>query len=94
MTDINRVILVGRLAKDAEMKYTASGAAVTRFSIAVNRRVKRGDGWKDEAGFFDLVLWGHEGLIQYLVKGKQVAVDGELNQNRWEQDGQNAQRWR
>jgi single-strand DNA-binding protein len=88
MTDINRVILVGRLTRDAETKHTASGAAVTRFSIAVNRRVKRGDEWEDEASFFDLVLWGHEGLIQYLVKGKQVAVDGELNQNRWEQDGQ------
>jgi single-strand DNA-binding protein len=91
MADINHVVLVGRLTRDAELKYTAGGQAVCKFSIAINRRRKSGDQWVDEANFFDIVLWGRQGesLNQYLVKGKQIGVDGELRQDRWEQDGQN-----
>ena len=91
MADINHVVLVGRLTRDAELKYTASGQAVCKFSIAVNRRRKNGDQWEDEANFFDVVLWGRQGesLNQYLQKGKSVGVDGELRQDRWQQDGQN-----
>ena len=91
MADINHVVLVGRLTRDAELKYTSGGQAVCKFSIAVNRRRKSGDQWVDEANFFDIVLWGRQGesLNQYLVKGKLVGVDGELRQDRWEQDGQN-----
>jgi single-strand DNA-binding protein len=88
--DVNRVILIGRCTRDAELKYTSGGMAVCKFAIAVNRRKKNGDQWVDEASFFDVVAWGKigEALNQYLVKGKQVAVEGELHQNRWEQDGQ------
>ena len=91
MADINHVVLVGRLTRDAELKYTASGQAVCKFSVAVNRRRKNGDQWEDEANFFDVVLWGRQGesLNQYLQKGKSVGVDGELRQDRWQQDGQN-----
>ena len=94
MADINHVVLVGRLTRDAELKYTAGGQAVCKFSVAVNRRRKQGDQWVDEPNFFDIVLWGRQGetLNQYLVKGKQVGVDGELRQDRWEQDGQNRSR--
>lgn len=90
MADVNHVILIGRLTRDAELKYTSGGMAVCKFSIAVNKRRKQGEQWVDEANFFDIVLWGKSGetLNQYLVKGKQVAVEGELHQNRWEQDGQ------
>ena len=90
MADINRVILVGRLTRDAELRYTNAGAAICKFSIAINRRRKVGDQWEDEANFFDVVLFGRQGeaISQYLVKGKQVGIDGELRQNRWEQDGQ------
>jgi single-strand DNA-binding protein len=79
------------LTRDAELKYTANGQAVCKFSIAVNRRRKNGDQYVDEANFFDIVVWGRQGesLNQYLVKGKLVGVDGELRQDRWEQDGQN-----
>jgi single-strand DNA-binding protein len=89
--DISRVVLIGRLTKDAELKSIASGQAVTKFSVAVNRRKKNGDQWEDAASFFDVVLWGRQGEIlhQYLLKGKQVCVDGELRQDRWQQDGQN-----
>ncbi|GHV74563.1 single-stranded DNA-binding protein [Spirochaetia bacterium] len=88
--DINHVVLVGRLTRDAELKYTAGGQAVCKFSIAVNRNKKSGDQWVDEASFFDVTLWGRQGeaVNQYLVKGKQVGIDGELRQDRWEQDGQ------
>jgi len=91
MADLNHVVLIGRLTRDAELKYTANGQAVCKFSIAVNRRKKQGDQWVDEANFFDVVLWGRQGetLNQYLVKGKMVGVDGELRQDRWEQEGQN-----
>ena len=91
MADINHVVLVGRLTRDAELKYTAGGQAVCKFSIAVNRRRKNGDQWEDEANYFDVVLWGRQGesLNQYLLKGKSVGVEGELRQDRWQQDGQN-----
>jgi len=90
VADVNHVILIGRLTRDAELKYTSGGMAVCKFAIAVNKRRKQGEQWVEEANFFDIVLWGRSGesLNQYLVKGKQVAIEGELHQNRWEQDGQ------
>ena len=90
MTDINRVILVGRLVKDAELKFTSASTPVTRFSVAVNRSRKNGDQWEEEVSYIDIVLWGRsaESISKFLTKGKQVAVEGELRQNRWEQDGQ------
>lgn len=89
-TDLNHVTLIGRLTRDAELKYTSAGFAISSFSIAVNRRRKNGEQWIEEASFFEVSLYGKsaESLKPYLVKGKQVAVDGELRQDRWEQDGQ------
>ncbi len=92
MADLNHVVIIGRLTRDAELKYTANGGqAVSKIAVAVNRRKKNGDTWEDEASFFDVVIWGRqaENLNQYLLKGKQVAVEGELRQDRWQQDGQN-----
>jgi single-strand DNA-binding protein len=91
MADINHVVLVGRLTRDAELKSIASGQSVCKFSIAVNRRRKNGDQWEDEPNYFDVVVWGRQGesLHQYLLKGKMVGIDGELKQDRWQQDGQN-----
>jgi single-strand DNA-binding protein len=88
--DLNHVVLVGRLTRDADYKILPSGQAVCNFSIAVNRRKNVGDSWEDEANFFDIVLWGKQAdsLNRYLVKGKQVGIDGELRQDRWQQDGQ------
>ncbi len=89
-TDINVVVLVGRLTRDCEVKSTAQGTSVCRFSIAVNRRKRTGDKWEDEVSYIDVVLWGKsaETLSSYLTKGRQVSVQGELRQNRWEQNGQ------
>jgi len=91
MADINHVVLVGRLTRDAELKYTTGGQAVCKFSVAINRRRKNGEQWEDEPNYFDIVLWGRQGeaLNQYLLKGKSVGVQGELRQDRWQQDGQN-----
>ena len=91
MVDLNHVVLIGRLTRDAELKSIANGQSVCKFSIAVNRRKKNGDQWEDEPNFFDIVVWGRQGesLHPYLIKGKMVGVDGELRQDRWQQDGQN-----
>jgi single-strand DNA-binding protein len=91
MSDVNNVTLIGRLTRDAELRYTSSGKPVSKFSLAVNEKRKVGDGWEDTASFIEIVLWGQLGetLKQYLTKGKQVAVIGKLTQERWEQDGQN-----
>ena len=92
--DINSVTIVGRLTRDAELKYTNSGSAVTSMGLAVNRSRKDGDQWVEEANFFDVSLWGRRGesLNQYLQKGTRIAVTGELRQDRWEQDGQKRSR--
>ena len=92
--DINQVILVGRLTRDAELKYTNSGTAVSNLSIACKESMKQQDGsWQDQGHFFDLSLWGKqaEGLQQYLTKGRQIAVQGRLKQQSWtdQQTGQN-----
>jgi len=95
MGDINKVVIVGRLTRDAGLKFTGNGMPVCKFSIAVNRSRKNGDQWEDEANFFDVVLWGKKGeaLNQYLVKGKAIGVEGELRQERWaDQSGQNRSR--
>jgi single-strand DNA-binding protein len=93
MTDLNNVGIIGRLTRDIgedDFSYINTGTAKLIFSIAVNRSVKHGDDWVDEASFFDVTYWGKpaEGIKQYLGKGKQVAVKGYLKQDRWEKDGQ------
>lgn len=90
--DLNVVALVGRLTRESELRYSSGGMAICRFSIAVNRRKRTADNrWEDEANFFDCTLFGKsaESLNQYLEKGRQVSIIGELRQSRWEQDGQN-----
>ena len=90
MIDINNVTLVGRLTKDADIRYTTGGTAVLNFALAVNESRKNGEQWVEEASFFDVALFGKmaESLKQYLAKGKQVGISGRLQQQRWEQDGQ------
>lgn len=87
--DMNHVMLVGRLTRDAELRFTNSGYPVANFSLANTQRRKRGDEWTDEGHFFDCEMFGRraESLSRYLVKGKQVGVEGQLRQDRWEQEG-------
>ena len=94
MTDINHVTVVGHLVRDAELKRIGNNTSVSKFSIASNYLKKNGDCWEDEVNFFDIVLWGKQGeaLSQYLKKGKQVGIEGELRHERWLQDGQSRSR--
>ncbi len=87
---MNNVNLIGRLTRDAELKYTGGGLAIASFSLAVNQRKRQGDKWVDEAHYFDCTLFGKqaESLQQYLTRGKQVGITGRLQQERWERDGQ------
>lgn len=92
MADVNRVIEIGHLTRDEELKYTPGGMAIGNISIAVNRRVKKGQEWVDESNYFDVVIFGKqaESLQRFLTKGKQIAVDGFLKQDRWQdQNGAN-----
>lgn len=90
MADINVVILVGRLTRDPELRYTPSGTAVTSFGLAVNNRRKVGDEWKEEPCFVDVKIFGRmaETSSEYLSKGRQCAIEGRLSYSKWEKDGQ------
>jgi single-strand DNA-binding protein len=90
MSDLAVAVIVGRLTRDAELKYTNSGQAVCHFSVATGSRRKKGDQWVEESSFWDVDLWGKAGesINQYLTKGKLVAVEGAMRQDKWEQDGQ------
>ena len=92
MTDLNHVIEIGRLTRDIserDLGYTTGGTARLNLSIAVNRSEKRGGEWADKVSFFDVTVWGKtaENIRPYLHKGKQIAIDGYLDQQRWEKDG-------
>ena len=101
MNDINSVILVGRLVRDLgsdpngkDYQYTQGGMCIGRISIAVNKSKKQADGsYTSEGDFYDVTLFGKlaENLKQYLTKGKQIVVQGHLNQDKWvdQQSGQN-----
>ena len=90
MASFNRVILVGNLTRDPELRYIPSGTAVSEIGLAVNDRVKRGDQWVDETTFVDVTLWGRTAEVanEYLSKGAPVLIEGRLKLDSWEKDGQ------
>jgi single-strand DNA-binding protein len=83
---VNKVILLGHLGKDAETKFTASGQARTTFTLATNRRWKdqQSGEWKEETEWHNVVLWRSETLANYLLKGKQVYMEGRLQTRSYE----------
>ena len=88
---LNKVMLIGNLGKDAETRYTPSGAAVTNFSLATARSLKdpQTGEWKDATDWHDVVVWRAEKIADYLTKGRQVYVEGRLQTRSWEdQNGQ------
>ncbi len=90
---LNRIVLIGRLTKDPELRYTPNGKAVTGFTLAVDRTFKNQRGER-ETDFINIVVWGTqaENCANYLAKGKLAAVDGRLQIRSFEgQDGQ--RRW-
>jgi single-strand DNA-binding protein len=87
MASINRVVLVGNLTKDPELRHTPSGTAVCNLRLAVNTRRKDETGqWVDKPNYFDITVWGNQGerCAQYLSKGRPVGVDGRLEWREWE----------
>ena len=90
--NINRVVLLGNLTRDPELRHTPSGMAVCSLRIAVNTRRKDGatGEWTEKPNYFDVTVWGNQGesCAQYLSKGRPVAVDGRLEWREWDaQDG-------
>lgn len=77
---LNKVLLIGNLGRDAETKFTPSGVAVTKFSVATTRSWKdqQTDTWKEETNWTNIVLWRQENVSTYLTKGKQVYIEGRL----------------
>jgi single-strand DNA-binding protein len=93
MANLNKVMLIGNLTRDPEVRYTPKGTAVGELGLAVNRRVSDGSGnWTDETTFVDITLWGNnaENAQKYLVKGRSVFIEGRLQLDSWEdkQSGQ------
>ena len=90
MNDINHTIVIGRLVRDGDFGYITSGTARLNISIAVNESRKGQNGWTEYPNYFDVTIWGKtaENLKPYLIKGKQVAIEGHLQQQRWEKDYQ------
>jgi len=91
VSSFNKVILLGNLTRDPEVRYTPSGTAICRLRLAVNSRYKSGEEWKDDTCYIDVVAFGKqaENCGQYLAKGSSVLVDGRLNYRTWEtEDGQ------
>src|SRR4249919_121619 len=89
--DINRVILVGRLTRDPELRHLPSGAPVLEMGVAVNGRQQDDSGnWVDKPNFFDVKVYGNQAevLANHLVKGRRIGIDGRLDWSSWEaQDG-------
>jgi single-strand DNA-binding protein len=87
---INRVVLVGNLTKDPELRHTGGGTPVCSLRIAVNSRRRDESGqWTDKPNYFSISVFGNqaESCAQYLSKGRPVAVDGRLEWREWEKDG-------
>src|SRR5436190_153913 len=91
MASFNKVILMGNLTRDVEIRYIPSGMAVAEVGLAVNDRRKGQNGeWVEETTFVDVTLWGRQAEIagEYLSKGSPVLIEGRLKLDQWEKDGQ------
>lgn len=87
--NVNRVFLGGNLTKDIELRYTPSGQAVGNSGIAINRKFKSGEEWKDDTTFVNLVIWGKqaETMAEHFHKGSGIFVEGRIQSRSWEKEG-------
>ncbi len=83
---VNKVILIGHLGKDAETKFTPSGISISKFSLATNRRTKdqQSGEWKDITDWHNIAMWRTENVATFLLKGKQIYLEGRLETRSWE----------
>jgi len=87
MGNFNKVLLMGNLTRDPELRYTPSGSPVCEFGIATNRSYQTRDGEKrDETCFVDVTMWGRRGAVisEYFKKGDQIFIEGRLQYDTWE----------
>lgn len=89
MASFNRVILMGNLTRDIQLRYTPANTPVCDVGLAVNEKVKRGEQWVDEACFIDLTMFGKtaETASTYLSKGSPIFIEGRLKFETWEKEG-------
>jgi len=91
MANFNKVFLLGNLTRDPELRYTASGSPVAGVGLAVNRKYRQGEEWKEDTCFVDITVWGKlgENCSEYLSKGRPVFLEGRLNYRSWQtEEGQ------
>ena len=91
MATFNKIILVGHLSRDPEVRSTSTGTAMATFGLATNHRYKAGETWDEEVCFLDVVVFGRqaEPVGDHLHKGSQALIEGRLRQRTWETpDGQ------
>jgi len=90
-SDLNKVILIGRLVRDPELRYTQSGTGVANFSIACNRNYTMNSEKKEEVSYFNCIAWSKLGelIVQYCKKGHRVGIEGRLQQRSWEDQNGN-----
>ena len=90
MANLNKVLLIGRLTRDPELRYTSSGRAVSDLGIAVNREYTVNNERRKETAFVDVTAWGRtaEVICEYLKKGREIFIEGRLTLDTWEQEGQ------
>lgn len=86
MASLNKVILLGNLTRDPELRYMPSGTPVSSFGLAVSRRYRQGEEWKEEVCFVDIVTFGRqaETVSEYLHKGSPALIEGRLRWRTWE----------
>jgi len=93
MSSFNKVIILGNLTRDPELRYGPSGTAIATFALAVNRKYRQGEETKEEVSYLDIVVFGKqaENCGQYLGKGDSALIEGRLQQQRWQDktDGSN-----
>lgn len=90
MSDLNRTVLIGRLTRDPELRYTPAGTAVASFSLAVSKTWSQNGKRKEQTSFFNCIAWAKLGetIAEYCKKGHRIGIEGQLQQRRWEdQDG-------
>ena len=88
MPSVNKVILIGNLGKDPEVKYTPSGVQIAKFSLATSERVKKGDNWEEKTDWHNIVLFSRQAEYakEYLKKGMTVFVDGKISTRTWDDE--------
>lgn len=88
MSSVNKVILLGRLGKDPETKFTPSGMQITTFSLATSEKVKRGENWEEKTEWHNIVTFNKTAQIvaDYYKKGNQIYLEGKISTNSWEDE--------